>query len=312
MSEETKPDTQGAGADPDAGAEQTQQAHTDLAKHLSAPAEGSSESSSDSGQKGAEEGGKATSKAPTLTKVQSEAARAVGLTDEKVLEMGDEGVALVNKLVTQRTTLSNANREAGQNLKALEELRATIKAAESKGDAASQKDLIGEDEYGLDDETRTKINKNFRAQGKEIFDLKETVDKLKAGAAETIDGDGVRDRNEFFEQLGPEWTQFGEGPSDGLEEYSPEAINRNAVLDLAAKLVKTAGLDPAQARETALMSLYKEQHTNAAVRSTLKANDEKEAGSVEAPSGGTRQQSVADATNAAHAELAKNLAQHNA
>ena len=136
------------------------------------------------------------------------------------------------------------------------------------------------------------------------------MSKLQAGSSAVIDGDSPRDRNEFFADLGPEWTQFGDGSTSDLDEYSPEAINRNAVLDLATQLVKTAGLDPAQARETALMSLYTEQHTNAAVRSALKVNDEKETGSVESPAGsGGGQKTVADATKEVHAELAKGLAE---
>ena len=93
-----KADPQDAGTEPEVSAEKTQVAK-ELAQALEARADGSPDDPSGSGQTGADEGGdEATPDAPKLSKKQQEAAKAVGLTEEKVLAMGEEGSARRRKI----------------------------------------------------------------------------------------------------------------------------------------------------------------------------------------------------------------------
>lgn len=289
MADDKETDTQAAGKDPEPSAEDMQVAK-DVAKHLEGQDEGSPGKPGGSGQEGAEEGAddSAASKAPTLTKKQEAAVKAVGLTPEKVLAMGDEGIAFANTLVKQRADVSRFAGEAdhlrteNESLKA----KADAEAGKAEGDKAKLAEITEEDDYD-EEGTRDKINDNFRNAEQRLVALEDGLQKILSRAPSgVVDSDGAGEQDKFFaDKLGEGWTQFGEGPMDDLAEYSPEALARNKLVTLAAKLEEEVGLEPEQAKNAALSSLYPDDYKNAAVRDAKAQAKGRKRGSAESPTG---------------------------
>lgn len=316
MSEPEKADTQGDGQDSQRSPEDTQAA-ADVAKVLETGVADSPENQSDSGQTGAEEGAESTPDAPKLTKKQEEAVLVVGLTVEKVLAMGDAGIALANRLVKQRSDLSKHASAAGQLRKDMAALTAEAeknKAPDVKAEVAE----FGEEDDDLGDSTRDKISSNFKAQQAQIDAQREEIAGLKEliasgkGSEEVLDSRGERERDEYFESLGDDWPQFGKGPMSELVDDSPEVLARDELLaeatDKMTKATKQGrSLSLEDACDSALASLYTEEYKHAAVLRARKKAKTKQGGSPRSPTGRQSPDKGKDLTEEARLEIEKEL-----
>ncbi len=301
--EQTKPDTQGAEVDGDAG--QRQKAQADLAQHLTDNPIDSTATPSGSGQQGAVEGGKATPDAPTLTNVQIEAVTAAGFKPEEILAMGPQGIERADRMVKARADISRFASKAGH----LETDNKALKAAAEAGDTPSKAMAEIESEESSDyDDDRPKIKQNFQNTEQRLAALE--AGHVAGGTTETSDSDGMAEKDQYFDGLREQgWTQFGEGPMSALPEFSQEAIARKDIVIMADSIMAgSPGTDSAVALNAALSAQYSAEHSNAAVQGEVAKAQAQEAGSVEPPSGRAPVQDSPNAREDTRSELEVNLA----
>lgn len=240
----------------------------------------------------------AVPESPTLTKKQEEAVKAVGLTPEKVLAMGEEGIALANRLAKQRSDLSRFASEAGRRRK--EQPADKSKPSEKSPEAASTVAEIT-DEDVFEERERPKLNANFK-------NIEQRLAALEARSSEGPDTEGQKERDEFFTSLGNEWPQFGEGSMGDLFENSPEAIARNEVVERAVLLMRQDGNMTLQEGMTAaLASLYPEEYGNAATRRAMQKSASRRRGSIEPPTGRKATKAAGDEIEEARVGLEESL-----